>query len=79
MKKTEPTSATARAERMRLVGLPKVKDMTDLGRSTIYDLMKRQLFPRPVQMSRRAVRWIEQEVLNFIATRPRTRGRRRPK
>ena len=28
-------------------------------------------FPKPIRIGSRAVRWVEQEVLDFIASRPR--------
>ena len=45
--------------------------MTALSRSAVYVLMGTAQFPQPIRIGRRAVRWIEQEVLDFIASRPR--------
>ena len=44
----------------------------------IYALIAEGLFPRPLQVGRRAVRWIEQEVQEWLSSRPRsgTDGRR---
>ena len=36
-----------------------------------YVLMDTAQFPQPIRIGRRAVRWVEQEVLDFIASRPR--------
>lgn len=69
-------TTAAGATRMRLLMLREVEEMTRLSRSLIYDLMALGLFPRPIQVGRRAVRWIEQEVLDFIANCPRAGGRR---
>ena len=46
--------------------------------SSIYALVAEGLFPRPLQVGRRAVRWIEQEVQEWLSSRPRsgTDGRR---
>lgn len=55
----------------RLLGLREVMRMTGLSRSSIYDLRARGRFPQPVRVTEYAVRWIEEEVLDFIASRPR--------
>ena len=51
--------------------------MTDLSRSAVYLLMGGGKFPRPLLVSRRSVRWIESEVIDFILTRPRAGSERR--
>lgn len=47
-----------------------VEALTGLSRSTIYDLMSRGLFPRPVQLTARAVAWPEGRVADWLANRP---------
>ena len=37
----------------------------------VYALMAESRFPKPIRIGSRAVRWVEQEVLDFIASRPR--------
>ena len=44
--------------------------MTALSRSVVYVLMGTAQFPAPIRIGRRAVRWVEQEVLDFIAKPP---------
>ena len=63
---------------MGLVKLKEVVAATGLCRSSIYALIAEGLFPRPLQVGRRAVRWIEQEVQEWLSSRPRsgTDGRR---
>ena len=63
---------------MRLLKLKEVVAATGLSRSSIYALIAEGLFPRPLQVGRRAVRWIEQEVQEWLSSRPRsgTDGRR---
>ena len=46
-----------------------VEAMTGLPRSTIYELMDRGEFPRPVRLSPRLVGWIELEVADWQAAR----------
>ena len=54
-----------------LLTLRDVTGMTALSRSAVYALMAESRFPKPVRIGDRAVRWLEQEVLDFIASRPR--------
>ena len=44
--------------RLRLITIEQVMVMTGLGKSHIYDLVARQLFPRPVRVGLRAVRLV---------------------
>lgn len=52
---------------------PAVEAATGLSRSTIYDMMDRGDFPRPIRIGRRAVAWPESEVLAWLADRPVTK------
>ena len=61
----------------RLLTLREVTGMTALSRSAIYARMAESRFPKPTRVGTRAVRWVEQEVLDFIASRPRA-GSDRP-
>ena len=64
----QPSAGTAMP---RLLTLRDVKAITALSRSAIYALMAESRFPKPIRIGNRAVRWVEQEVLDFIASRPR--------
>ena len=57
--------------RLRLIGIDEVMRMTSLSRAHIYDLIAKQLFPRPVRVGLRTVRWWEHEVLGWMQSRPR--------
>ena len=61
----------------RLLRLPAVLERTGLGRSALYDLMAAGRFPRPLQIGARAVAWREDEIEEWIRTRPRG-GSERP-
>jgi len=61
----------------RLLTLRDVLAATALSRSAVYALMAESRFPKPLRIGSRAVRWVEQEVLDFIASRPRG-GSERP-
>ena len=76
MKRDAPRPPNAGSTQMRLLTLQQVMDRTALSRSTIYSRMDQSLFPRPVRVGSRAIRWVEQEVFDYIASRPRTRPRR---
>ena len=61
----------------RLLPLREVTEATALSRSVIYALMAKSRFPKPIRVGTRAVRWIEDEVAEYIASRPRA-GTERP-
>lgn len=50
---------------------PAVEEMTGLSRSTIYLLMSRGDFPRPVKLTTKAVAWSEAAVTEWLASRDR--------
>ena len=54
----------------RLLTLRDVTRMTALSRSAVYALTAESRFPKPIRVGSRAVRGVEQEVLDFIAGRP---------
>ncbi|WP_417438942.1 helix-turn-helix transcriptional regulator [Idiomarina sp.] len=54
---------------MRLIRLPQVKDMTGLGRSSVYKLMSEGKFPKAVTLIGRASAWVESEVVEWIEDR----------
>ena len=49
---------------------PAVEAVTGLSRSTIYEMMERGDFPRPIRVGRRAVAWPESVVRAWLAQRP---------
>ncbi|MCY4602055.1 MAG: AlpA family phage regulatory protein [Acidobacteria bacterium] len=55
----------------RLLTLRDVMSITALSRSSVYALMAESRFPKPLRVGSRAVRWVESEILDFIASRPR--------
>jgi prophage regulatory protein len=54
---------------------PVVEELSGLSRSTIYDLMSRGEFPRPIKLTSKSVAWSEEEVLDWLASRPKSKGR----
>ena len=63
----------------RLLTLRDVTAATALSRSAVYALMAESRFPKPIRIGSRAVRWVEREVLDFIASRPRAGSERPPR
>lgn len=53
----------------KLIRRPKVEEKTDLGCSTIYYLMSRDLFPKPIKVGVRIVAWREAEIDAWIEAR----------
>ena len=49
--------------------LPAVIDATGLARSTIYDLMSKDQFPRPIKLTAKAVAWPESAIAEWLAQR----------
>lgn len=46
-----------------------VQHITGLSRSAIYDMMKKGQFPRPVQLTGKAVAWPESAIAEWLASR----------
>ena len=47
-----------------------VEEITGLSRSTIYDMMNRGEFPRPVRLTAKAVGWPESLIRGWLESRP---------
>lgn len=57
----------------RLLTSRKVTELTCIGRTEIYRLMKEEDFPRPVTLRKRTGHWLESEVKEWIKRRIRAR------
>ncbi len=55
---------------MRYLRRRAVEEMTGLSRSTIYDMMAKGEFPRPVRLTAKAVAWPETAIADWLASRP---------
>ncbi|MCY3860853.1 AlpA family phage regulatory protein [Candidatus Poribacteria bacterium] len=51
-----------------------VESRCRLSTSSIYRYMRDGLFPEPIRVGRRAVRWYASEIDEWLATRPRATG-----
>jgi prophage regulatory protein len=60
-----------------ILRLPSVKSKTGLGRSTIYVLISRGDFPKPISLGARAVGFLEHEIDAWVSARvEQSRGRK---
>ena len=60
---------TPALEELAILRLPNVMRLTGLGRTTIYDMMAKGMFPRPVSLGFRAVGWRASDIRAWIETR----------
>jgi prophage regulatory protein len=65
----QATIVTMPTKAIRLIGLREVMSLVGLRKSAIYDWISRGLFPQPVHLGSRCVRWPEAEVHRWIAER----------
>ena len=54
---------------MVLLRLNKVKEITGLSRSSLYQMMDRGLFPRSINIGSRAIAWTDQSIQEWIESR----------
>lgn len=50
----------------RIIRLQEVQFRTSLPRSSIYDLIKKGLFPKQIKLMARSVGWLESEIDEWI-------------
>jgi prophage regulatory protein len=53
-----------------MIRMPEVARTTSLSKSTIYDLIKANKFPRPKRLGKRAVGWLANDIQSWIESRP---------
>lgn len=53
----------------RIYRRPEIETLTGLSRSTIYAMMNRGEFPRPVKLTGKAVGWPEAAINEWMASR----------
>ena len=62
---------TSDTDQPQLLRLSEVREMTSLPTSTIYELMAKDEFPKPLKIGVRGVRWLLDEIVRWIQSRPR--------
>ncbi len=51
----------------KILRLRQVMSKTGLARSTIYDLIKKEAFPKPIKLAAKIVGWLENEIEEWIS------------
>ena len=54
----------------RILRIKDVIKITAMSNSTIYELIKSNDFPRPKRIGKRAVGWLENDIQNWVDSRP---------
>lgn len=57
----------------KILKLKEVVDIVGLSRSSVYTLIQRGEFPRPIKMSMRSSGWLRSEIETWIASRASSR------
>ncbi len=60
----------------RMLDVKQVAGLVNLSYPTIYRMMQRGEFPKPLQVSPRNVRWLETEITEWQQNCPRNSGQR---
>lgn len=50
----------------KILRLPLVKEITGLSRSSIYAMIAKGQFPKPLPLGTRAVGWLEEEIKSWV-------------
>lgn len=58
----------------QLLSRTEVQSRCGLGRSSLYRLMRAGIFPEPIRVGLRAVRWKAAEIEDYLESRPRATG-----
>ena len=58
----------------KIIKLTDVQNITTFSRSTIYRLISQGKFPKQIKLSERSAGWLEQEVLDYLDSRIKTRN-----
>jgi prophage regulatory protein len=53
-------------DKLKIIKLPKVMEMTTFCRTTIYRLIEKGKFPKQIKLAERSSGWLESEVLDYL-------------
>jgi len=56
-------------DKLKIIKLPKVMEMTTFCRTTIYRLIEQGKFPKQIKLAERSSGWLENEVLDYLETK----------
>ena len=71
------TNALSKTQATRVLRLPEVIKMVGLGRASIYDYIKAEKFPAPIQLGSHSVGWLLSEVESWLDERIQARNEKR--
>ena len=57
-----------------LLTCDQVQEIVPLTTSTIYRLMRAEKFPLPIKIGERNVRWLRDEIMDWLKSQPRATG-----
>jgi prophage regulatory protein len=60
----------------KILRLPEVIELCAISRSSLYQFIKDDKFPKPIRLGERAVGWLESEISGWISERAEERGGR---
>jgi len=61
-------------DKLKIIKLPRVMEMTTFCRTTIYRLIEKGKFPKQIKLAERSSGWLESEVLNYLETKINSRN-----
>lgn len=64
-----PMMSAPDAVQERFIRLPEVIHLCGLSRSTIYDLISREAFPKQISLGGKNVAWVQSEITAWMADR----------
>ncbi len=70
-----PVMPVSDAVQERFIRLPEVMHLCGLSRSTIYDLISRNVFPAQISLGGKNVAWLHSEITAWMAERIADRNR----
>ena len=53
-------------DKLKIIKIPRVMEMTTFCRTTIYRLIEKGKFPKQIKLAERSSGWLEDEVLNYL-------------
>jgi prophage regulatory protein len=66
------TAQEKQDNRKYILRMPQVLEQVNLSRATVYKMIGRSEFPKPVQIGQRSVGWLTEEVNTWLESRPHT-------
>lgn len=58
----------------KLIKRPAVQELTQVSRSSLYLMMSKGEFPKPIKLGSKSVAWLESEIFDWVNARIALRG-----